>query len=129
MVVLTHEREKVQFQLRQNKHQSTGGWLKPVVRVLKNLRSKLVDRGKIEPGDAPSYYLEGLLYHVPDEMLGSSYASSLSKSIHWIFQTDKPQLLCANEQYYLLRSGLHTCWDPAKCDKFVAAAAELWDGW
>jgi hypothetical protein len=111
------------------KHQATGGWLKPVVRVFKNLRSRLIDKGKLLPGDAPSYYLEGLLYNVPDDKFGSSYGDCFCNAINWIQQSDKTKLLCANEQYYLLRDGYHTCWEPAKCDKFLAAAVELWNDW
>ena len=55
-----------------SKHQKTNKWLKPVVRVLKNLRGKLVDDGCIHAGVAPSYYLEGFLYNVPDEKFTSS---------------------------------------------------------
>src|SRR3989339_1948869 len=47
------------------KHQGSNLWLKPMVRVLKNLRSKLVADGALKAGVAPSYYLEGLLYNVP----------------------------------------------------------------
>ena len=32
-----------------------------MVRILKNMRSRLVEDGSIEKGSAPSYFLEGLL--------------------------------------------------------------------
>src|SRR5438876_10127448 len=41
------------------KHQATNRWFKPVVRVFKNLRRRLVSDGELAPGDAPSYYVEG----------------------------------------------------------------------
>ncbi len=49
------------------KHQSSGERLKPTIRMMKNLRRKLVDDGLLEAGRAPSYYIEGLLYNVPDD--------------------------------------------------------------
>lgn len=55
------------------KHQSTEQWLKPMVRVMKNMRSKLVADGTLDPGAAPSYYIEGLLYNIPNEKFGTSY--------------------------------------------------------
>jgi hypothetical protein len=112
-----------------SKHQRTRGWLKPVVRVFKNLRCRLIDNGKLLLGDAPSYYLEGLLYNVPDEKFDSSYGDCICDSINWIQQAERAQLLCANEQYYLLRNGFHTCWEPAKCEKFLVAAVDLWNDW
>src|ERR1039458_2057293 len=42
------------------KHQGTAEWYKPTVRVLKNLRNKLVENRSISKDTAPSYFLEGL---------------------------------------------------------------------
>ena len=71
------------------KHKDTGGWLKPMVRVFKNLRSRLEGKGGLSPGDAPSYYLEGLLYNVPHDQLKSSYGDCLVNVVNWIQQCDK----------------------------------------
>jgi hypothetical protein len=112
------------------KHQETNKWLKPMARILKNLRSRLVDDGLMEAGIAPSYYLEGLLYNVPTNLFGRTYQESLANAINWIHnEADKDKLLCANEQYYLLRDNAHTCWSRANCDAFIAAAIELWNDW
>ena len=112
------------------KHQSSNKWLKPMVRVLKNLRGKLVDEGMITAGVAPSYYLEGLLYNVPDFKLTSSYQDCFVNAMNWIQDdADKDKLLCANEQYYLLRDFSHVCWPRANCDQFLSAATELWNDW
>jgi hypothetical protein len=37
------------------KHQNTSAWLKPMARVFKNMRSRMVEDGVIESGSAPSY--------------------------------------------------------------------------
>ncbi len=39
------------------KHQSTNQWLKPTVRIFKNIRNKMIDDGYIEEGLAPSLLL------------------------------------------------------------------------
>ncbi|EKB1979579.1 nucleotidyltransferase [Vibrio parahaemolyticus] len=112
------------------KHQGSNQWLKPMVRILKNIRSKLVDDGTLQPGIAPSYYLEGLLYNVPDEKFGSSYADSFVNAINWIQnEADKSKLVCANEQYYLLRSGTPTCWEFTDAEAFINASIDLWNTW
>ncbi len=111
------------------KHQATGGWLKPVVRIFKNMRRRLVSDGKLAADDAPSYYLEGLLYNVPNDKFGSNYADTVFNALNWIQHADKTQFLCANEQYYLLRDWSHTCWEPAKCERFLTAAVGLWNDW
>lgn len=112
------------------KHQATSSWLKPMIRVLKNLRGRLVDDGVLKAGVAPSYYLEGLLYNVPAEKFAVSYGDSFVNAINWIQnEADKDKLLCANEQYYLLRDGHHVCWPKANCDAFLSAAIKLWNDW
>ncbi len=112
------------------KHQASSKWMKPMARVLKNMRSRMVDDGLIKAGIAPSYYIEGLLYNVPDYKFTSSYQDCLVNTLNWYRQESvKVDLVCANEQYYLLRDGVHTCWSQANCDVFIKAAVELWNEW
>ena len=112
------------------KHQDASKRLKPMVRVLKNLREKLVDDGLLATGVAPSYYIEGLLYNVPSDKFSSNYQETFVDALTWI-QTEatKTDLVCANEQYYLLRDGVHTCWKPEDCETFLEAATTLWNDW
>lgn len=112
-----------------SKHQSANKWLKPMARVLKNLRVKLVEEGHITASIAPSYYIEGLLYNVPDGKFMNSYQDCFVNAMNWIQDTDKSKLVCANEQYYLLRDNYHTCWSTQNCETFLEAAIELWDAW
>ena len=112
------------------KHQESSRSLKPMVRILKNLRGKLVDDNLIKKDIAPSYYLESLLYNVPSGEYRSTYQDSLDSALRWIQESaDKSNLVCANEQYYLLRQSVNTCWDPANCEKFLEAAIKLWNEW
>lgn len=90
----------------------------------------MVDDGLIEAGSAPSYYIEGLLYNVPTSKFSTSYQDCVVNILNWYRQeADKAELLCANEQYYLLRDGYHTCWTQTKCDAFIEAAVQLWNDW
>jgi len=100
-----------------------------MARILKNMRGRLVSEKMIELGLAPSYYLEGLLYNVPEEKFGKSYADSFVNAINWILEADRSKFVCANEQYYLLREGSPVTWREENCDKFLSAAVELWKEW
>lgn len=112
------------------KHQESSNWLKPMVRVLKNMRGWLVADGDIEAGTAPSYYLEGLLYNVPTAKFTNSFQDCVVNVLNWYLkEAQKNNLVCANEQHYLLRGGSHPCWSPANCDAFVNAAVKLWNEW
>ncbi len=112
-----------------SKHQGTRNWFKPTVRVFKNIRNRMISDGKIKDGLAPSYYLEGLLYNVPNSKFGTSYSSTVAESINWILQADKSKFVCANEQYYLVRAGEHVCWEPADCEAFLSALVDYWNSW
>lgn len=111
------------------KHQMTSQWLKPTVRIFKNIRSKLVTEKMLSDGVAPSYYLEGLLYNVPNEKFGGSYEDTIVNTINWIMESDRNKFVCANEQYYLLYEGSPVTWRAEKCEAFLNALIELWKQW
>lgn len=112
------------------RHQESNGWLKPMVRIFKNARTKLVDEGAIEPGIAPSYYLEGLLYNAPLTCFESSYDAVFLKILQWMHGAqDANNWVTANEQFYLLRNGYQTCWPTANYAAFKDAITDLWNNW
>jgi hypothetical protein len=111
------------------KHQATSEWFKPMVRILKNMRSRLVDEGAIKQGCAPSYFLEGLLYNVPNDKFGTSYGDTFVAALNWILEAERNDFVCANEQYYLVRDSAATCWPVANCAAFLDAVVKLWKDW
>jgi hypothetical protein len=112
------------------KHQATGSKFKPLARMFKNMRSKLIEDGLIAEGSAPSYYIEGLLYNVPNDQFVGDYQDIYLNILKWLYETtDRSEFVCANEQYYLLRDNLHTCWACTDGDKFIDAAIKLWNEW
>jgi hypothetical protein len=110
------------------KNQAAGKNFKPLVRILKNMRSLMVESGVIADGIAPSYFIEGLLYNVPNEKFIGNYTDAFVASINWIMNNDRTNFLCANEQYYLLRETSVT-WPPANCDQFLDSIVKLWKEW
>lgn len=52
------------------KHQATTEWLKPTVRIFKNMRNRMIQEGLVKEGTAPSYFIEGLLHNVPTDLEG-----------------------------------------------------------
>lgn len=111
------------------KHQNTSKWFKPMVRVVKNMRGKMVDDGLLEVGIAPSYYIEGLLYNVPNENFGTSYEDSMVNSINWLRDADRSKFVCANNQYMLLDGNVNVTWNTKNCDLFLNGIVELWNSW
>ena len=111
------------------KHQATNRVFKPMVRILKNMRGRLVERGLVADGSAPSYFLEGLLYNVPNEKFDGSYGDSFVAAVNWILKADRTKLVCANTRHYLVRDSVAICWPCANCNDFLNAAVKLWNEW
>jgi hypothetical protein len=112
------------------RHQDSNEWLKPMVRIIKNARTKMVNDEALEAGIAPSYFLEGLLYNAPLECFGTNYNTSLQKVLQWMYDTeDDTKWVTANEQYYLLRDGYATCWPTGNYATFKNAIIKLWNDW
>jgi hypothetical protein len=113
------------------KHQATANNFKPLVRIFKNMRSKLVADGLIGEGIAPSYFIEGLLYNVPNTKIsGTTYGTKMFNVLTWLNQnTDRTKFVCANEQYYLLRDKDPVCWPVANGEQFINAVTRLWNNW
>ncbi|MFO1477605.1 MAG: nucleotidyltransferase [Verrucomicrobiota bacterium] len=107
------------------KHQATNSWFKPIVRIFKNMRSTLVAQGTIAKDTAPSYYVEGMIWNVPNDQFGSSYVETFCNCVNWLLQTDRSKLQCANEQYPLLGQS-NVQWTLPNYDKFVNALVQLW---
>lgn len=111
------------------KHQRTSGWFKPTVRIFKNLRNKLIQEGMIGVGDAPSYFLEGLLYNVPNVNFGGSNVNTIVNCINWLCKSDSQEWVCANEQYYLLNETSPVTWRKNKCENFLHKICGFWRDW
>lgn len=111
------------------KNQASNGWFKPVIRIFKNARQRLIEEGALKPGVAPSYYIEGLLYNVPSQYFGTSYATSLFQCLVYLSQANKSAFVCANQQYPLLDGNPDVTWNTADCNAYVNAMVGLWNRW
>jgi hypothetical protein len=111
------------------KHQGTNGWFKPMVRVLKNMRISMVEKGYLQEGIAPSYFLEGMLYNVPNANFGTSYGDTFANAINWLIKCDRSKLLCANELYFLCHTTSPVTWRAEHLQSYLDAAAKFWKDW
>jgi hypothetical protein len=109
------------------KHQATNGWLKPIIRIFKNLNARLIDNRMLLQGTAPSYFIEGLLYNVPNEYFKYSYQECLCNIMNWIQTAEWDKFICANEQYYLFQDGFSITWPKESCKKFMTSMIEFWN--
>lgn len=111
------------------KHQNTNEYYKKVVRILKNMRNKLIEDRKIVENVAPSYFVECLAYNIPNNNFGSSLHSSVLNSLKWFSENHEKfsHLKCQNEVTDLFGSE-GTQWNIPHCQTFTSAIITLWNG-
>ena len=110
-----------------SRHQATGKMFKPFVRILKNMRTRLVDAGTIPADLAPSYFIEGLLYNIPAAKFATNYQDTFVACMEWLRTADRTEFVCANWQYYLLRGDSAVTWTPESCGAFISAIIKMWN--
>jgi hypothetical protein len=108
------------------KNQRTRERFKAMVRVLKNLRNEMDDAHIAEAGPIPSYFIECLVYNVPDSTFGyATYYDTLKEILRFIYlgtETDETarKWLEVNELKYLFHA--EQPWTRAQGNAFVLAA-------
>jgi hypothetical protein len=87
----------------------------------------MIERGLLAEGVAPSYFLEGMFYNVPDEKFIGTYSSMWVECFNWIVTGDNTKLTCANGLQWLVRDSTPTSWPVANFGAFTAAAKRFWE--
>lgn len=111
-----------------NGDRRTNGWFKPVVRVFKNARAYLVDRGGLGSGVSPSYFLQCLLFNVPDEQFGGSYQQSYAKVLDWLNGRDLSGFVCQNGEVPLFGTSRQQ-WSTSNARVTINKLTDLWKEW
>lgn len=110
-----------------SKHQATSNRFKPNVRVLKNMRNAMVDEGFLKKGVAPSYFLEGMLWSVPNQNFVAGYQQTFENYLYWLERCNANELSCANDLYWLIRENSDVCWNIQDYQTFLAAVRRYWN--
>jgi hypothetical protein len=114
----------------------TDGRYKPAVRMFKNARTYLVSRGIISEDLAPSYFLESLIYNVPDDRFGASYRATYRAVVEWVRDTLNGSnaivwllnpLTCQNGQLSLFGTTAQQ-WNFGSAQQLVSELINLWNG-
>jgi hypothetical protein len=106
----------------------TGGAFKPTVRLFKNFRTWMIENGRLGGAQAPSYYVECLLWNVPDALFLGSFSDVVPTIINHLHQRDSTTLLSQNGITPLVGIG-PTQWPLADARAFVVGAAAAWNNW
>lgn len=94
---------KVHLENGQNKNIRTSTMYKGLVRVVKNIKRQLIENYALDPGTAPSYFIECILYNVPDNYyFQNNFKMSLEMAYDFILRRcDLGKLITVSHQHFL----------------------------
>jgi hypothetical protein len=117
---------KVHYENGTKKNSNTSGWYKPTVRMFKNARAFLVDQGITAQDLVPSYFLECLLFNVPNSEFGGNYQTTFYNILNWASQTNLSQLVSQDEQS-LIFDNPSGSWSLDDARRFIDSLITLWN--
>jgi len=113
---------KIHYDNGVSKHKNSSKWYKPSVRMFKNAR------GYISGDSAPSYFLECMLYNVPNLKFGTSYQDTFRNIANWLNEADLDTFICQNGQLKLFGLTLEQ-WNTIQAKEFIKNLISLWNNW
>lgn len=119
---------KIHYDNGVSKHQNTNNQYKLTVRIFKNIRNYLEENYHISDSVAPSYFLECLLYNVPNDKFSGSYQDVFCNIMNWLNKANLEAFVCQNEQLKLF-SDTSEQWSIYNAKSLVQKLIILWNEW
>jgi hypothetical protein len=110
------------------KHKLTEMRYKPLIRILKNIKTKLVNLKMIDKKTAPSYFLEGWLYNAPNNKFERNIKSRFINVVNWLLKQDAAHFMMPHGVYGLIGK-TNTQWNNGDYKKFTDSLVEYWNNW
>ena len=104
---------------------------KPAVRMFKNARERILANNGLLEGNYPSYFVECLLYNVPDDRFSSSLAQTFCDVVNSLLSDNSQHLTefwCQNGRLRLF-GDLSTQWNIMQAKDFIKQLCILWETW
>ena len=101
---------------------------KRTVRMFKATRNHLVSNGVINERTAPSYFIECLLYNVPERLFSQQLNTAYVDILHWLGSAQMRGFTTQSGDMELFGSRAEQ-WTTNEARRFMAALQQLWDGW
>ena len=108
------------------KHKATSQRFSRTVRMLKTARNRLVETNVLSKGDAPSYFIECLIFNVPDALLEPRLAPTYTGIVGWLKTANLDGFPCQSGQAALFGQDREQ-WDRKNARSFVGALQGLWE--
>ena len=108
------------------KEKAANNRFKRTIRMFKAARNRLVEKKVITKEDAPSYFIECLLYNVPNGMFKQDLAPTYTGILGWVKTAKLKGFVCQSGKVPLFGRGPEQ-WTSQKAQAFVKALQGLWD--
>jgi hypothetical protein len=114
----------------ETKQSRTGDNYKSLVRTVKNARRKLYEDGVISKDLSPSYFVECLLYNIPNSEYGSDLAQTYLNVLNWLNDNRSTfaSMKCQNGVTDLFGSTPEQ-WKVDKAEQLVNVLIRQWNNW
>ena len=110
----------------QKKEEATGRRFKRTIRMFKAARNRLVENKRLTKSDASSYFIECMLYNVPDDLFKPKLAPTHMGIVDWLKTAKLDEFECQNGRVDLFGQG-QELWSTKKARAFVKALQGLWE--
>lgn len=122
---------KLHYAFGAEKNKQTDGMYKKTIRIFKNIKSRLVSLEKINKKTAPSYFVENLLYNIPNnKFVKNDFSTTTFNILKWLHdnKSDMASFVCQNEVLYLFGDTPEQ-WNDSDAKKFISEVIVLWNEW
>jgi len=110
------------------KSQMTDGKYNSTVRIFKNIKSCLVDKNLITEDEVPSYFIQCLLYNVPNSKFEYSYQNTVGNVFSYLNSQDISGFKCQNCLTNLFGNSPDQ-WPLIDAIQFINVATDFWRDW
>lgn len=101
---------------------------KRTVRMFKAARNHLVSNDRLHAGVAPSYFIECLLYNVPERLLSQRLSATYVDVLQWLGSAQTSGFRTQSGKMGLFGPSPEQ-WNVDEMRRFTAALQQLWNGW
>ncbi len=110
------------------KEKSTNNRYKRTIRMFKSARNHLVENDIIKSKTASSYFIECLLYNVPNDLFKEDYRQTYSGIVAYLKSTNLKQFNSQNGVRQLFGPSKEQ-WNVSDAQKFILALERMWKKW
>jgi len=121
---------KEHYQNGVDKNDATDGNYKPTIRLSKNVRNRLTEDRIISGGTAPSYFVENLLYNVPNRHFDTSDLQEQYEDIlEYLEDANLDSFEEQCQMYPLFDATDPDRWNIDQAQQFIEGLREIWGDW